>query len=344
MIVTLLYCDGFDTYATADILKRWNATSGSSGNSIGNPGSGRRSTGAMYVQYNNGWARRSLPAAKTGLVMGGAIYWSSSTSQTPFYSLMDGGSYQCTLLINSDGKIYVYRGFSTAVVGTTTVAVSLNAWNFIEWKVLFGASSTCSTIVRINGVEVLNLSNVNLMTTANARADAFLLGSTGSGTGGAGYIDDFYILDTTGTVNSDFLGDIRVDALLPTAAGTYQQFGVSGTTNHYAAVADLAPDTTTFLYSSTVGAKETQAMADLSNVTGSIKGVQVTNMVLKDDAGARSVANLILSGATESQGTSTALSTSQLGTSTVLENDPATGSAWDQAGINGIEAGVIVTG
>jgi len=165
------------------------------------------------------------------------------------------------------------------------------------------------------------------------------LGNVNSDSMGAStYIDDFYICDQTGSTNNDFLGDVRVDTLLPNGEGTHLDFTPSTGTTHYQLVDEAAPNTTDYNESGTAGQRDSYAMQDLASVTGSIKGVQVAGAILKDDVGARSIKVGVRAGGTTSVGSTQALATTQIYYTAVHETNPSTSTAWTEAGVNGAEA------
>jgi hypothetical protein len=85
-------------------------------------------------------------------------------------------------------------------------------------------------------------------------------------------------------------------------------------------------------------------MGNLAALTSqTVYGVQVNAAVLKDDAGAKSVATFVRSSSTNGDGASTVLGTSQVYVSQVFETDPNGSIAWTEASVNAMEAGVKVT-
>lgn len=228
------------------------------------------------------------------------------------------------------------------VLATSVQTLPTASFSYIELKATIH-SSTGAYELRVNGVTWVSGTGANTQSTANATTNQILVGPAASLSASLSrYYDDLYICDTSGSTNNDFLGDCRVDTLLPNADGTYTDFTPNSGSNHYSRVAEGAPDTTTYVTSSTVDQKDTYAFQDLTAVTGTIKGIQVNNAALKDDAGARSIANVVRSGTTDAVGSTVALSTSQLIYSSVHETDPNTSAAWTESGVNSMQAGVKV--
>ena len=216
--MALLFMDGFDHYVTADISKKYNATQGSPSISAGN---GRRSTAGLVTMATSTGITKNF-AANSAWVMGcslkvGAL--PTATNWASIFVLYDAGSRQCELRVNPDGTLQVAR-FNVAVTGgTSVVALSIGTTYYIEWKVTIAnsiAANSCK--VRVDGVDVITVATgQDLQDTANTTATQVRLGNvSSSGSMGAStYIDDFYVCDQTGSVNNDFLGDVRVDTLFP---------------------------------------------------------------------------------------------------------------------------------
>lgn len=257
---------------------------------------------------------------------------------------LDGGTAQCSLLLNSDGSLSVVRGTGTAVTdGTSSQVIAAGTYYYIEWKfTIADAIAAGSCEVRINGAPVITVATAqDLKVTANSSANQIRIGHTSSMSTRIHDFDDLYICDQSGATLNDFLGDSRIDTIYPNGAGSHQSWTPSTGTDHAALVDETTPNTTDYLTGGAAGSKETATLQDLS-VNGAILAVQVNAALAKTDAGACTTKNLIRSGTTEANGPVFAPSTSYLYSSSIHEIDPATGSAWLTAAINALEAGVEV--
>jgi hypothetical protein len=125
---------------------------------------------------------------------------------------------QCDVRVNSSGLFYFTRN-GTTISGLSSIALSQNVWQYIEFKAFFsiGTSGTCE--VRVNGVPVLTATGLDNSSTGNG-------GLVQYGTLGAtqGYYRDFYFLDGITGVNTDYLGDISVQEYYPNGAGVNSQW------------------------------------------------------------------------------------------------------------------------
>lgn len=336
--MSLLFFDGFDIYATADLSKRWTSVTGSP--TIDATG-GRRSGGALLAPSNQNSSRnvtKSLPSNYSTLVAGfnfRPVTFDSST--VTFFQFTDGGTAQLSLRLNADGTISVCRSTGT-VIETTVTAVTADADNYIEFKATIH-DTTGSYELRLNGVDIASDTNVDTKQTSNAYINGILVGTTGGLVVKTWKFDDLYVLDTSGSTNNDFLGDVRIDAVYPTADGNYTGWTPSTGTDHYALVDDTTPNESDYVSSSTAAEQDSYTMGNPETLASEIiYGVQVSVAALKDDAGSRSIKVGVRSGTTDSVSGAQALSTTQAYYSHILETDPNTSVAWTPSGVNSLEA------
>jgi hypothetical protein len=115
--------------------------------------------------------------------------------------------------------------------------LTFNAWNYVEFKVKFHATLG-EVHIRSGESEVLTLSGVNTIMTANPYADRIRLQNkrVADTNEDYAYIDDVYLCDTTGTINNDFLGNCEVNSYRPISQGSNSDFllppTVSGVDNY----------------------------------------------------------------------------------------------------------------
>jgi hypothetical protein len=154
-------------------------------------------------------------------------------------------------------------------------------------------------------------------------------------------VDDVYVLDTTGTVNNDFLGDVRVQTLYPSADGANTGFTPSTGTTHYTLVDEPTPNTTDLVSASGAGLKDSYGFQDLMATTANVYGVQATNYAAKDNTGAVGLKNIMRISGTQYTGpTAWYLSTTWTANRELWEKNPATSAPWAPADVNAAEFGV----
>lgn len=342
--MAIRFVDGFDHYATADRFAKWSTSDTTE--IVASPtrhGAGAaRMAGLGYLTFTN-------PAGGNATVILGCGFRVSALGNTGtcFY-LGDGGTgsaaCQVGVKLKPDLTFQVGRGGTgvgdvaafTAVLGTTTNALLLNTWYWVELKVTIHASAG-TVELRVNDAVWLNLTGVNTQATANATANVFGLG----GCAGFTYFDDVYVGDGTST----FLGDAKVVTVIASPGnGALTDWTPSTGTDHGAMVDDLTPTTTDANSAGTVGQRDSYNFAALG-VTGTVQAVQLNNWCRKSDTGPRSAGGFTRIGSTNYDGTNTvALSdSSYIDVRELWPTSPATAVPWLVSEIDGAEFGVRVT-
>jgi len=336
--VSLRFVDSFDHYATANGAQKWTTVDHFS---IVSPG---RFGGGQCMQLSMNWpcVTKTLDAQPTWIV-GFALKLSSFVNgPTLLTVLQDGANYQADLRWNTDGTLTVTRNGTAVTGGTSTASLRLNTWYYVEMKCTISTSIPANSWqVRVNGMQIINVaSGQSSQVTANATANTVRIGGNMPTSAFNAWFDDLYMCDGNGTVNKNFLGDIKVVAVLPSAAGTLTQWGsVSGP--NYTNVNEATPnDDTTYVVSSTPGQIDTYATAGISETPANIIGVQTALYARKDDAAVRTLAKIIRSGGIAFPGGNNNMTSSYAYYLDINETDPNTGLPWTKAGFNAAEIGV----
>ena len=323
--MALLFFDGFD-YSNLS-SNRWNISAPSHSTA-------QIRTGTHSADGNIINVERDVGSNIATLILGFASYKSASGILCSF---RDGGTAQLTISVLSDRSIEVRRGSSGGtLLGTSAASIyPLNAWAYVEVKAKIDPS-TGTVEIRLGGsaTPVLNLTGQNTRNTANSYTNRMALISS--------YFDDVYLSDTTGSApNNDFLGDVKVEVLYPSGAGTYAEWTPSTGSNYQNVDEAGTPNNDTdYNSSATPNQRDLFAMGNLATTSGTVFGVQTHMVARKDDAGTRQVALMTKSGATETVGSTETLTTSYVNyDGTVMETDPNTAAAWTITNVNAIEAG-----
>ena len=229
----------------------------------------------------------------------------------------------------------------TGTVWGSNGGCQLNTWYYVELQATIADGSGGSWEFHVDGVTTLSASS----------RDTYLSGGGNVVFGGLAtsevdgmYVDDFYLVDSTGSVNNDFLGICRVETLLPDGNGNSSVLVGSDadSTNNYLLVdnnAAVPPATTEYVESDTEGDKDTYTMDDLSG-TADVYGLQTTLYAKKDDSGAKFARPVVRSGGTDYPGTSRALvDSTYVPFDEIWETDPGTSSLWAYTAVNGAEVG-----
>ena len=280
--------------------------------------------------------KRIVPSSK--VIVGYAWNPSGTYSNLGVINLFgDSGTVaHLTLKMPVAGSLSLMRGND---IGTqiATASIATSGWQYLEMSATI-SDTVGEVIVRVNGQVIINYTGDTRNGGTNTTIDTFSI----VGANGTKYYDDLYICDGTGTTNNTFLGDVRVQTLMPNSAGSSTQFTPTGGAN-YANVAEVTDSTATYNASSTVGNRDTYAMADLSASTGPIYGVQNSIVAWKSDAGTGTIKTALKAGASVYYDSTIPLGTSSsLYLSPVREVNPATSTAWTVSDVNGAELGAEV--
>jgi hypothetical protein len=342
--MTLLYFDGCQD---ASVARKPEWLAGATAlSSIGRDGS---TNGSMGL----GNATLALPSTATTCIVGFGFNMAANQFGGTGLRLVcfsnAAGTQQLTLVINTTGQIEARKGTATGTLLGTSSGHDLiqgSTWQHLQVKATLHLTAGVVE-VRLDGVTVLSLSGVS---TSTATADTTHVSfNSQSGSGANFQIDDLYILDavdataTQGRANNNYLGDLKVTTLIPTANGDLTAWSKSTGTVSAALVDEVPPNTTDYIFSSTVAQRELMVLPDLSGTTGNVYGVRVSHYSLKSDAGASSVKTLVK----ESGGTITAQSAKALSTTAaayagefLFTKPSAPTTPWTAADVNGLQAGV----
>lgn len=270
------------------------------------------------------------------LIIGCAIKVSSfPVSNSRIFSFFDNVTEGVNLRVNVNGTLAIYRGAST-LLGTSVNSIDLGTWYYIELKVVTH-NSTGTVDLHVNESSWLSLSDQDTQEGSNAYHTAFRIGKVYPMTGT--YYDDLYLLDSTGSINNDFLGNRVVQAIRPNAAGDSSQWTPSAG-NNYETVDEVESDEdTTYVETSTTTDKD---LYNYGPVTGlvSIDGIQIMTEV-RVTSGSMDFHTVIKSGSTEDDGSADTISSTDYATSQRIEElNPDTLAKWTTSEIDDAQFGV----
>ena len=222
--MSLMFVDSFDHYF--NLLDKYDVVATSN---IGTLATVAARNGVFGLHIENGtnygdWLGKNIPATTT-LYFGMAIYvLYVSTTWVQVVKFVDGGTSQLDLNITGSGNFYFSRNGIT-IGSQTTQSMSFSAWHYIEVKVTINGSSGIAEL-KVDGNYWIQLSGQNTQVTGNATASQIRFGIAGISTlANAGfYIDDVYLLNSAGSVNNNYLGDVKIQASFPTGNGTLNNY------------------------------------------------------------------------------------------------------------------------
>ena len=344
--MTMLFTDSFDHYTINEMQRKWELVESTSTTSIQASG-GRRGGGCWRASSSSG-VRKNLGAGAATMIVGFAFKVDAlSDAATDFVQFLESGVVHMALRVNSNGSFDVYRG--TSLLATSAAGVlSAGAWQYLEFKATIHDTAG-SYYVHVDGVAVLsNIGSPSTLDTRNVGTSGLVNQVFIGGVTARIYeFDDLVILDTAGSRNNNFLGDIRVDCYRPNGNGNSSQFvgSDSNSTDNYLLVDDTTPDDdATYVESGTVGDKDLYAFPAMSHTPASIFAVQALACLKKDDAGSRSACLQTRSGGTDYSGSNVALSDSFMYLRELRETDPGGASPdfWHKATFEAAEFGIKV--
>jgi hypothetical protein len=255
---------------------------------------------------------------------------------------------QVSLVITIFGSLILRRGDFN---GTSLAAAAIpnfraDVWFYLEVKSVI--SNTVGEVeVRVNGVPLITLTAADTQATANSTWDVL------------GYhfpsanifdlpvefplepvsFDDFYLLDTTGSVNNDFLGNCRVQLQQPDAAGDLTQFirANMGLTNWQNAINQSINDTL-YVEGTAIGDRDLYNTGPISNLPP-IFGVAVTGAYRQADATQREGVNLIKTNGVVYEGDPFPTNSTYSYHQSIWELNPDTGVSWTALEVNALQIG-----
>lgn len=333
----LLWIDGFETYGTVN-------------DAIPSP---EGCLGRRYTTSLDG-SSTSYTKIKPGREYGQSIWLSYSTLTTPALTtdttLIVGfafkvetfnNCYFCQLLNNSadfsvkfvGDEIELKRG-STVLGTTTTLSLNTDEWYWLELKVY------CDNTVGTYDLKINNTTALSGSGDTSDGEDYYNFVRIGAESGILDIqIDDFYVCDSSGSNNNDFLGECRVTAIRPNGNGTISEMAPSIGSN-YSCVNDS--DDNTYVEGDS-GKSDVYTYSDVSGLTG-IKGICLRSRCLETDAESFNMRPIMLVNGNTHFG-----SYAQVGSSDytkheeIIEENPDTSSAWTSTDINDSEFGLEIS-
>ncbi len=246
----------------------------------------------------------------------------------------------------TNNRLQLRRGNeSGTILASSPTTYELGVYRHIQMQATIADSGgTC--IVRQDNVEVINYTGDTRNGGTNLTIDRVTFSASFTN---AGHYDDVWVCDgvddtaVSGRPDNTFLGDLKVEVLIPNGDGASSQWlGSDGNSvQNYLLVDDVPPNTSDYVASNTAGNRDLYAMSDLSAAAATVYAVRSSVYGAKSDAGP---ANLKLA-MRESSGTVT-LSPDQVMATTYLMYFDAmrrakpSGGPWTIAEVNALQVGV----
>lgn len=279
----------------------------------------------------------SLPEPQQSIIFGTAVYLPYRQSNL-FYLLYPSGNVAFVIATNASHQLALYKGSVSPgnLMATGLQVLPRNTWFYIEVKLTIsdvGGNVEC----RLNGSPVADcqIYGVNTqVSTSETTVSSLVIVSPSRVLDRGICLDDLYVLNPFygDAPTNTFLGDVRVQTLVPTSDASVA-FSHVGAGSNTAAVAGDYDGDTTYAGSSTSGASDLFNMSNLSG-TPQVFGVAVYTMARKDDAGFRGIKPKISSSGVAVTGPAVAVDMGYKGTQQIFEQDPNTSSPWTAGSVN----------
>lgn len=261
------------------------------------------------------------------------------------YEALKGAAPQCHLefetTTGSLGVFKLYRG--ATLIDTSTEFTAGVIWGFVELEITARTGVNGSYEVWLNQISIMSGTGVNLADSGTDGVDAF---SVGNGT--SFKLDDWYILDTTGSLNNTRLGEQVCVGIFPTAEGHQIDFTPSTGTDNSALVDDgpLNPNDADYVSSSVVNHEDYYAYENMpATGIGTINGLRITHGAKLDTAGTRTVQARYYNGSVEYDlgGDFVVDGTTIFEHTSLVDVNPDTGVKWTSVEVDAAEFGMKVT-
>ena len=244
--MALLFVDSCDLYATREqIARRWepNGTSLSFLNVSATAG---RWGGRAIQLASSGTGRiiRHIPPRQT-VILGFAARFTRSDNPVnqAFITLFDPTSAQVVVAIDFlEGRYRCYRGWFDTEIAQSAVdfpAVAKDMYHWFELKVTIDATAG-SVELRRNGMVLLTFSgNTKGAPTGDITRVQLRSMNQSSSNRVDVWLDAIVIADDLGGQNDDFLGDLRISTLVPTADTAQKDWSPSSGSDNFGRVAEM---------------------------------------------------------------------------------------------------------
>ncbi len=357
--MSLVFVDSFDHYATANIKEKYSRV-GSAGATV-SATYGRNGNGISRIagaDANEGWGW-ATPAVSE-IIVGQAFKRGAGAAGHVICCFVDVTAIDLRTHISVNytaaGQIAVYRGTSNrSGIGSSLLATSVlncnpDIWNYCEVKVKIDAVDGY-VIVKINEVEYINYTGNTANTSLSApyvlgSINWYLISNNPQGPVSNGInLDDIYVCSVTGAKNSDFLGDVKVEVILPDGAGGNTTW-TPDSGNNWDRVNDAAPDgDTSYVETATINNKDSYTFTNLVSTNVAIPGIQINYYSKKTDSGGALYKALQREAGVDHLSTQEESVPTQYGFQTFpLDSSLIDGNDWSEAEINAIEVGMQRTG
>jgi len=261
----------------------------------------------------------------------------TSISAFDILQIFDGITAQVSLNFDPLSQMFsITRGNGT-VLGTGSTVIPNDSWFYVEMKVVID-SSVGTIDLNINEISDISVTGLNTKNSSNSYAN-FITFPHPNGYFIKYWLDDIYVLDGTGSVNNDLLGDMKVEMLRTSGEGAYTSWSSNnGNIPRWKAVQVLD---TNFVSTTTNGNKGTFNFSPLQKLNSGFAAVAVNVFARNSSPSTHTVDVVLKSGATEILSTDQTIDQiTYRRVQLIQETDPDTTATWTSEGINAVDCGI----
>ena len=203
----------------------------------------------------------------------GFAFYNAINSPTSYsiFELRDGTAAGISLQLDLINHVFgVWNGGILIAGGTTSeTIVQNNTWYHVQLKVVIGASG--SVLLKVNDIQYCTGTGDTRPNNGSTTANRVAFVKPEVNSPQHYRVDDLYILDNSGTSNTDFLGDMKIEAITTIAPGPKANF-TSSQANVPNWVAVSGHDNL-YVSSNVDNAEDIYKFSPLTNVAGDIKAL-----------------------------------------------------------------------
>lgn len=246
---------------------------------------------------------------------------------------------QISLWVTTTGTVEVRSGdYDGTVLGETRILFEAGTYGYIEtWvychptdgfvRIGFGDSSS-------RNYNVLNLVDIDTDTTGTGEITYIGVFNRRTADAAVFDCDDLAVYDNSGSYdNVPFVGNSSVYEMPPTADTATADWAKSTGTDGYALVDDVPPNDSAYISSTTLNAKSTFTLGNVSTSLYRVRGVIVYSRQKKTSGTTSTQINIINDGYTAA-GTARDVTTSFAYYKDVFPTNPATSGVWTVTSLN----------
>lgn len=303
---------------------------------------GRGNTGRCLTLTGGGANLvKVLSGSVSEIFIGHGFKFDGTVTLQPILALFDsstGAPVQgYTLNRNVNGGIDLWYG-PTKIASTPNGVLSQSVWAYVEAHILLAGAASKVTI-RVNNIEMVSAVTFTDISGTGIFERVTFLGAAD----GAQYYDDYYLLDSTGTLNTGLVGDLTVEDVGIVGNSAPIQFSPFGSVNNYSNINTIgAADDTSYNASATVGAEDRFTMAPVDVTANEVFAVQIGIRTEKVGSGAATIAPLLYDGAAEHLGPDISPDASFASAFQMFDAAPD-GAAWSVPKLNACTVGYKIT-